>query len=486
MKLFDFDNSYVRLSEIFYRRQLPELASAPCLIAFNHALAHELRARTEGVSEQQLAEIFAGNTLPEGAEPIALAYAGHQFGHFVPWLGDGRAILVGEVVDANGMRRDIQLKGSGITPFSRRGDGKAAIGPVIREYIVSEAMHALGICTTRSLAAVVTGDIVYRETGLQGAVITRVAASHIRIGTFEYFAARGDKEAVKRLADYVIDRHYPEARNAANPYAMLLESVMEAQAKLVASWMHVGFIHGVMNTDNMAVSGETIDYGPCAFMDEYDPMKVFSSIDRHGRYAFSNQPAVAQWNLDRLAEVLAPWLDKEAAKAVKVAKDILAVFPNHFHRYWLAGMRRKLGLFTQTQDDEILIDAWLKLMHKNSADYTLAFRALCTSDGAPLLELFADKEGIREWITRWRERQAQEPQSAQERENAMRQNNPVYIPRNHRIEQVIQAAVQQEDFLPMERLRQVLANPYQEREGFAEFALPPLPSERVTKTFCGT
>ncbi|HEU5048484.1 MAG TPA: YdiU family protein [Rickettsiales bacterium] len=489
-KPFDFDNSYARLPEQFYRKLPPVPVSSPRLIAFNYVLAQELGASNASLETAPLAAIFSGNVIPEGAEPLALAYAGHQFGHFVPQLGDGRAILLGEVKDPHGIRRDIQLKGSGPTPFSRNGDGRAALGPVIREYIVSEAMHALGIRTTRSLAAVTTGEPVFRETALPGAIVTRIAASHIRIGTFEYFAARGDHSSVKLLADYTIARHYPEAAHTANPYITFFESVAQAQAALVASWMRVGFIHGVMNTDNMAVSGETIDYGPCAFMDYYDPMMVFSSIDRGGRYAFSNQPLIAQWNLARLAESLLPLFNAEIPKAVKIAEERLAAFPIIFRQYWLKEMRDKLGLFTQEEEDIALIEDLLQLMHKAEADYTVTFRLLSNaaaeSDDKPLLQLFEEAQGITQWLQRWRTRLMRQPQSTMERAEKMRQANPVYIPRNHRIEQAIQAAVQLDDFSWMQRLQQVLAQPYQEKEEYAQYALPPLPSERITKTFCGT
>lgn len=443
----------------------------------------------EHKDEAALAAFFSGQTVPAGADPVALAYAGHQFGHFVPQLGDGRALLLGEVVGQHGIRRDIQLKGSGHTPFSRAGDGKAGLGPVMREYLVSEAMHALGIRTTRALAAVTTGEPVYRETVLPGAVLTRVAASHIRIGTFEYFAARGDQASVRVLADYVIDRHYPDTKETENPYPALLEAVMDAQARLIASWMHVGFIHGVMNTDNMAISGETIDYGPCAFMDHYHPMMVFSSIDRHGRYAFGNQPAIALWNLTRLAETLLPLLDADPAKAVEKAEALLNTFLSRFQQYWLTGMRKKLGLFTQEEDDASLIEGLLDLMHHGNADYTLAFRRLADiaegRDG-PFRHVFDPTQETQAWIERWRARCARQPQSPGESAEIMRRVNPALIPRNHRIEQAIQAAVEREDFAPMERLRRALSQPYAEQEDFADLMLPPLPSERVRQTFCGT
>lgn len=488
LKLFDFDNSYSLLPEKFYRRQSPVPVKDPHLVAFNRALAGKLGMDTDGVDDAQLSGVFSGNLLPDGADPLAMAYAGHQFGRFVPQLGDGRAILLGEVPSTDGARKDIQLKGSGQTPFSRGGDGRAAVGPVVREYIVSEAMHALGIPTTRSLAAVTTGEPVYRETPLPGAVLTRVAASHIRIGTFEYFAARRDVEAVQLLADHVIDRHYPDAKAKADRYLALLESVLEAQAELVARWMHVGFIHGVMNTDNMALSGETIDYGPCAFMDHYDPMMVFSSIDAYGRYAFGNQSTIAQWNLARLAETLLPIGGKDTEEGIADAEALLNTFPDRFQQHWIAGMRQKIGLFTQQEDDASLIDDLLELMHASEADYTVTFRLLCdaaSGNDERWRELFADPQKSDGWLRRWHERLQREPPVA-DRAEKMRQVNPAYIPRNHRIEQVIEAAVKRSDYSLMERLQQVLANPYQEQEGFEEYALPPHPSERVRATFCGT
>ena len=490
LKLFDFENLYARLPERFYHRQSPVPVERPRLVALNAELAEQLGMPAERVDPDRLADVFAGNEVPDGADPLAMAYAGHQFGRFVPQLGDGRAILLGEVRGIHGGRKDVQLKGSGRTPFSRGGDGRAALGPVIREYIVSEAMHALGIPTTRSLAAVTTGEPVYRERPLPGAVLTRVAASHIRIGTFEYFAARGDTEAVRLLADHVIDRHYPGAKAADDPYHALLESVLEAQAALVAQWMHVGFIHGVMNTDNMALSGETIDYGPCAFMDHYEPMMVFSSIDTYGRYAFGNQSRIAQWNLARLAETLVPIREGDSNEndAIADAEALLKTFPDRFHQHWMDGIRQKLGLRTEQDDDASLIDELFGLMHASGADFTVTFRLLCDAaegDDDALRQELSDPQKADRWLSGWRERLQREPQVA-DRAQRMRQTNPAYIPRNHRIEEVIEAAVQREDYSPMERLQQVLANPYQEQAGREEYALPPKPSERIRATFCGT
>ena len=487
-KLFQFDNSYAQLPEKFYHRQRPVPVEQPELVALSSSLASDLRMTEDGVEPAELASVLAGNLLPSGADPLAIAYAGHQFGHFVPQLGDGRAILLGEVWDTDGVRRDIQLKGSGRTPFSRAGDGRASLGPVIREYVVSEAMHALGVPTTRSLAAVTTGEPVYRERPLPGAVLTRVAASHVRIGTFEYFAARRDVEAIQRLAEYVVDRHYPDAGKTADPSLALLETVVDSQAALVAKWMHVGFIHGVMNTDNMTLSGETIDYGPCAFLDHYDPMMVFSSIDTYGRYAFQNQPTVAQWNLARLAETLLLTDGGDAKKRLDAAETLVRSFSDRFSRHWLAGMRRKIGLFSEQDGDAALIDELLDLMRESEADFTVTFRCLCeAADGNEenWLSLFHDREKSESWGTRWRARLEQEV-SVPDRAAQMRRVNPAVIPRNHRIEEVIEAAVRHGDYSPMQRLQRVLARPYQEPEGMEEFALPPKPSERVRATFCGT
>src|SRR5271168_729788 len=404
-----FSNSYARLPERFFARLVPTPVARPRLIKFNDALASDLGIDTGGVGRDGLAATFAGNQMPPGAEPIAMAYAGHQFGNFVPRLGDGRAILLGEVLDRDGRRRDIQLKGAGRTPFSRRGDGRAALGPVLREYLVSEAMHALGIPTTRALAAVSTGEPVYRDQELPGAVFTRVASSHVRVGTFQYFAARGDVEAVKRLADYVIDRHDPGAADAERPYLALLQAVVERQARLVARWMNVGFIHGVMNTDNTALSGETIDFGPCAFMDAYDPATVFSAIDEFGRYAYANQPAIAQWNLARLAETLLPLLDPNPERAVELANEAIAEFLPRYQEHWLTGMRDKLGISGNKEGDLDLIRDWLQAMHGNAADFTLTFRRLCaaaadeTAD-AEARELFANPGAYDSWAARWRSR----------------------------------------------------------------------------------
>ncbi len=479
-----FDNSYARLPARFHARLDPTPVAGPRLIKVNHALARELGLDPDWLETPQGVAVLAGNAVPEGAAPLAAAYAGHQFGHFTPQLGDGRAILLGEVVGPDGQRRDIQLKGSGPTPFSRRGDGRAALGPVLREYLVSEAMHALGIPTTRALAAVTTGEDVFRETALPGAVVTRVAASHIRVGTFQYFAARGDIEGIRILADHAIARHYPEAATAENPHLAFLEGVVARQAALVARWLLVGFIHGVMNTDNMAVSGETIDYGPCAFMDAYDPGAVFSSIDHAGRYAYGNQPRIAQWNLTRLAETLLPLLAPEEEPALEAAKQALAGFGPAFQDAYLGGLARKMGLSDQRDGDAELTQDLLTIMAEAGADFTLAFRAL--GDDAALRTLFADPAALDAWLPRWRARLEDDPQSPAERQAMMRAANPAFIPRNHQVEAVITAAVQREDFGPFEELLGVLARPYEDQPGAERFQLPPKAEERVLATFCGT
>jgi len=488
---FPFQNTYAALPANFFARVAPTPVDSPRLIKLNYPLARHLGLDPDLLDSPEGAEILSGKRLPDGAEPIAMAYAGHQFGHFVPQLGDGRAILLGEVIDKDGIRRDIQLKGSGPTPFSRRGDGRAALGPVLREYIVSEAMFALGIPTTRSLAAVITGESVMRETVLPGAVLTRVAASHIRVGTFQYFAARGDTEAIRRLADHVIARHYPALASTEKPYHALLAAVVARQADLVARWLLVGFIHGVMNTDNTSISGETIDYGPCAFMDHYDPGQVFSSIDEMGRYAYANQPRIALWNLTRLAECLLPLFSEDQEKAIAEAQDILGAFPEQFSTAYQSRLQRKIGLFTARDGDEALVQDLLDAMASGRADFTLTFRRLgdaaadAESD-AGLRELFAEPAAIDEWVTRWRQRLASEPQSGAERQAAMHAVNPVFIPRNHRVEAVISAAVANGDYGPFEELIAVLAKPYEDQPAFADYANPPQEHERVCQTFCGT
>ncbi|MBR0713798.1 YdiU family protein [Bradyrhizobium liaoningense] len=486
---FPFQNSYAALPDSFFARVAPTPVAAPRLIKLNRPLALQLGLDPDLLETAEGAEILAGKRVPDGADPIAMAYAGHQFGQFVPQLGDGRAILLGEVIDKDGVRRDIQLKGSGPTPFSRRGDGRAALGPVLREYIVSEAMFALGIPTTRSLAAVVTGEHVVRETALPGAVLTRIASSHIRVGTFQFFAVRRHTDAIRQLADHVIARHYPELVGTERPYHALLAGVVARQADLVARWLLVGFIHGVMNTDNCSISGETIDYGPCAFMDSYDPAQVFSSIDEMGRYAYANQPRIALWNLTRLAECLLPLFSDEQEKAIAEAQDILGAFSDQFSAAYQAGLRKKVGLLTERDGDEALIQDLLDAMAKNGADFTLTFRKLgdaAADDAADVRAQFMEPAAFDEWAGRWRARLAAEPQSASERRAAMHAVNPAFIPRNHRVEAVIQAAMRDNGYAPFEELVKVLAKPFDDQPEFAAYADPPLPDQRVLQTFCGT
>ncbi|MFP4239274.1 MAG: protein adenylyltransferase SelO [Rhodosalinus sp.] len=466
-----FDNSYAALPPSLFTRIDPTPVKAPRLLAFNHALAEEL-----GVvpgDEAELARVFAGNEVPEGATPIAQRYAGHQFGQFNPQLGDGRAHLLGEVVDRHGRRRDIQLKGSGRTPYSRMGDGRAWMGPVLREYVVSEAMHALGIPTTRALAVVATGEPVVREAVLPGAVLTRVAASHIRVGTFQIFAARGDMDALKALYEHTVARHYPEADG---PKA-LLDAVIAAQARLVAQWMSVGFIHGVMNTDNCAVSGETIDYGPCAFVDDYHPETVFSSIDRMGRYAYANQPDIAVWNMAQFATALVP-LMPDAERAVEEFTQSVHAMPALLRAEWLARFRAKLGLATGDADDAALVSDLLDIMAAQGADFTNTFRGL--AEGTARRE-FSDPAPFDAWEAKWRRRLEAEDGDPEAR---MLAANPAVIPRNHRIEHMIEAAVGG-DMGPFETLMRTLATPYETPE-VALLTTPPRPEERVEATFCGT
>lgn len=491
---FSFENTYARLPERFYSRVNPTPVANPRLIRINVELAQTLGLDPTTLASEEGIEIFAGNLVPESSEPLALAYAGHQFGHFVPQLGDGRANLLGEVVGLDGLRYDIQLKGAGRTPFSRGGDGRAALGPVLREFIVSEAMSALGVPTTRALAAVTTGESVFRETALPGAVLTRVAASHLRVGTFQYFAAREDAEATRMLADYAIARHYPEAAQAKRPYRALLDGVITRQAQLIAQWMLLGFIHGVMNTDNMSVSGETIDYGPCAFMEAYDPDQVFSSIDHRGRYAYNNQADAAHWNLTRLAESLLPILEKEAgsqAAAVESAQQALRAFGQQFEETRLRGLRSKLGLFTEHEDDRALVEDLLERMADNRADFTLTFRHLCevvaqTRDDEDVRVLFADPSAYDSWATTWRRRLAMEPMPADRRAASMRKASPAFIPRNHMVQAVIEAAVREQDFKPFEELMDVVSQPYEDNPDFERYSRPARPEEYVSQTFCGT
>jgi serine/tyrosine/threonine adenylyltransferase len=473
------EHTYAELPRLFHAPATPTPVRQPRLVVFNRPLAAALGLDPDALEGARGAVIFAGNELPEGSRPIAQAYAGHQFGHFTA-LGDGRAILLGEQITPAGARLDIQLKGPGRTPYSTRGDGRAALGPMIREYIVSEAMHALGIATTRSLAVAATGEPVHRETRLDGAVLTRVAASHIRVGTVQWAAAHRDIDALRALADYTRARHYPELAASPAPHLALLDAILERQARLIAQWQLAGFVHGVMNTDNMALSGETIDYGPCAFMDRYDPATVFSSIDSGGRYAYGNQPPIAHWNLVRLAEAMLPLFDADSDRAVERATAALDRFPERFEQHWLDGMRAKLGLFAREADDRALADDLLDWMQRRSADFTNTFVALTA--GATLGDA-GDAEGDA-WQQRWTARRARQPQSAAESADLMRRHNPAFIPRNHLVEEAIQAATAG-DLSPMERLLAVLARPYDHGRDLPAFRTAD-PAARPYRTFCGT
>jgi uncharacterized protein YdiU (UPF0061 family) len=491
---FAFDNTFARLPEHFYARLDPIPVAAPRIVRVNVELARELGLDADALTSEHGVAILAGNQVADGAEPIALAYAGHQFGHFVPQLGDGRANLLGELVSRDGRRYDVQLKGSGRTPFSRGGDGRAALGPVLREYIVSEAMAALGVPTTRALAAVTTGERVLRDTVLPGAVLTRVAASHLRVGSFQYFAARGDFEGLHMLADYAIARHYPAAAHGKEPYRALLEGVIARQAQLIAQWMLLGFIHGVMNTDNTSISGETIDYGPCAFLEEYDPAKVYSSIDHGGRYAYGNQPRVALWNLARLAESLLPVLAQESGSeeaGVIAANEALSAFEPQFEEAHSAGLRRKLGLVLKREGDTVLTENLLQRMAANRADFTLTFRRLCDAAAGPegdagVRTLFSDPAAYDSWAAGWRRRLEEESADGQVRAAAMRKINPVFIPRNHLVESALDAANLRQDFQVFEDLLAVISQPYDERPELERYSRPARPEERVLQTFCGT
>jgi len=481
---FSFDNTYARVLAGFYVPAQAEPAPAPRLVKLNRTLAHELGLDAEVLDSPAGAAIFAGNVVPEGAFPLAQAYAGHQFGNFVPQLGDGRALLLGEVTDRHGQRRDIQLKGSGRTAFSRGGDGKAALGPVLREYLLGEAMHGLAIPTTRALAAVTTGAPVFRERPLPGAVLTRVAASHLRVGTFQFFAARADPAKLRQLADYAIARHYPSVAEAANPYLAFLEAVRDRQAELIARWMHVGFIHGVMNTDNMAISGETIDYGPCAFLEHYHAQTVFSSIDRQGRYAYGQQPPIARWNLARLAETLLPLIHEDQPQAIELATAALNDFTDRYDRAWLNGMRAKLGLIGAPETSDLaLANDFLQALEDQRVDFTLAFRHLALAaqgNEEPIRALFQNPAGYDGWATGWRARLTE--QSAP----AMNAVNPVYIARNHQVELALSAATENQDFAPFEKLLTLLGEPFTERPGFEAYAQPDPQGNEGYQTFCGT
>ncbi|HSJ36879.1 MAG TPA: YdiU family protein [Planococcus sp. (in: firmicutes)] len=481
---WNFDNSYARLPEKFFTKTDPEPARTPELAIFNEDLAKALGLDADLLKSETGASILSGTELPEGAEPIAQAYAGHQFGNFT-MLGDGRAVLLGEQLTPDGQRFDIQLKGSGKTAYSRGGDGRAALGPMLREYIISEAMHGLGIPTSRSLAVVLTGVPVVRESFLPGAVLTRVASSHLRFGTFQYAAQWGTFEELKALADYSINRHYPSVKTHDSPYLELLKNVIARQAQLVAKWQLAGFIHGVMNTDNMTISGETIDYGPCAFLDTYEPSRVFSSIDHYGRYSYSNQPKITGWNLARFAETLLPLIDKDQEVAVGLAQEALGNFSNQFQEFWTAGMKPKLGLFGNEDGDDALIDDLLKLMHDNKADYTNTFRALTFDkpEDTPL----AGKDGFAEWYSAWKSRLDGQAENTEASHQLMRSSNPAIIPRNHRVEEAIEAAVKQQDYSLTEKLVEAVKNPYAHTDEQLQYADGPTEEEaRAFKTYCGT
>jgi serine/tyrosine/threonine adenylyltransferase len=476
------EHTYTELPPLFYSPAIPTAVREPRLVVLNRPLATTLGLDPETLDRPEGAAIFAGNALPEGGRPIAQAYAGHQYGHFTA-LGDGRAILLGEQITPAGDRIDIQLKGAGQTRYSRRGDGRAALGPMLREYVISEAMHALGMPTTRSLAVVTTGEPVYRETALQGAVLTRVAASHLRVGTMQWAAAHDDAGATRALADYTRARHYPELTDSPEAYLALFEAILARQASLIARWQLVGFIHGVMNTDNMALSGETIDYGPCAFMDTYDPATVFSSIDQGGRYAYGNQPAIAQWNLARLAEAMLPLFDRNMDRAVERATAALERFPNLFAQHWMDGMRAKLGLFTREDDDEALANDLLAWMQRRSADFTNTFRML--TSGRQLGDATHTDLEFEAWHRRWEARRERQPQSPAEADALMRRHNPAFIPRNHLVEEALLAATSGDDLSVMARLLEVLATPYDHERDLSMFSAPS-PGERPYRTFCGT
>ena len=490
--IFPFDNTYARLPERFFERQAPTPVAGPGLVRFNDELALHLGLDPEALKTPEGIAVLAGNRVPDAAEPLAMAYAGYQFGGWSPQLGDGRAILLGEVIDGDGVRRDIQLKGAGRTPFSRGGDGRAGLGPVLREYVVSEAMACLRVPTTRSLAAVTTGESIIRETRTPGAVLTRVARSHIRVGTFQFFAARRDVEAVRVLADHVIARHYPSAAQAEQPYLALLAAVIERQAELIAAWQLVGFIHGVMNTDNVSIAGETIDYGPCAFMDEYHPDTVYSSIDQRGRYAYGNQPPIAHWNLAGFAQALLPLLGDDEESAVPPARDVLDTFPQRFERFYHEGLWRKLGLVESRDGDAELGGDLLARMADGGADFTLTFRGLSEAvDAGPegderVSRLFREPAAFDEWAVRWRKRLGEEARAATECASDMRSTNPAVIPRNHLVEEVIRAAVDEDDHEPFHRLVEVLASPYDDQTGRERYTVPPRPDQVVRETFCGT
>jgi uncharacterized protein YdiU (UPF0061 family) len=487
--VIQFDNSYARLPPPFFERIAPATVPAPSLVRLNTSLCKELAIDAEWLASEAGVSMLAGNLLPPSADAISMAYAGHQFGGFNPRLGDGRAILLGEVIDRNGIRRDIQLKGSGRTPFSRGGDGKATLSAILREYVLSEAMFALGIPTTRALSAVTTGETIYRETEMPGAILARVAQSHVRVGTFQFFSAQRDTASLRALTDYMIERHYPASLESQNPVAAMLDEVVGRQAQLVARWMQLGFIHGVMNTDNMQVVGETIDYGPCAFMDDFHPRCVFSSIDRNGRYAWGQQPVIAKWNLTRLAEALLPLLAPDLDAAMGVANYVVEGFDARFNDAFVSGFKRKFGLIAPAEGDDEFIAKSFKTLASSEVDFTLFFRHLTKVAGGgeedTLLDLFANASEARAWLATWRKRTEQESTKASVRAAIMQGVNPVFIARNHRVEEAIQHGLQG-DFAPFHRLVEVLANPYGEQPENVEYEKAPLEAEKVRETFCNT
>ena len=489
-KSISFDNSFAKEMNGFYVPQEAATFPKPEIVQFNTGLASELGLNDKWLNTKEGAQFFSGQKFPKGAFPLAQVYAGHQFGGFSPQLGDGRALLIGEVIDQNSERRDIQLKGSGQTPFSRRGDGKAVIGPILREYLMGEAMHALGIPTTRALAAVTTGEKVIREGFEPGAVLTRVASSHLRVGTFQFFAARQDHEKLRQLADYSIRRHYEELENHDEKYLELLKAVQSKQASLIAKWMSVGFVHGVMNTDNVTISGETIDYGPCAFMDDYDAKTVFSSIDENGRYAYGNQPVIAQWNLARFAETLIPLITPDDNdKAIQLATDVLNQFPELYQSQWLREMQAKLGLMSPQEGDLDLINELYSAMDGQNVDYTQIFRKLADAargERQELLNLFNDSASVESWLENWLERLSLNKQSLNIAATAMDKINPIYIPRNHKVEEALQVASNENDYEPFKKLLDVLSNPFEKHSGFTEYEQADSKNQSPYITYCGT
>jgi len=490
-KIFKFNNSYSKLPNIFYKKVLPQPVKKPKLIEINEELAKYLGVDSTNLSNEDYNLIFSGNKIPRGASPIALAYAGHQFGQFVPSLGDGRAILLGELIAKNGKRFDMQLKGSGKTFFSRNGDGRAPLGPVIREYIVSEALYYLKIPTTRVLAVSKTGEFLQRDTLVPGGILTRIASSHIRIGTFEYFANKNDLNSIKILSNYAIKRHFPSIEKSKNKYALLLKKVMILQAKLIAKWMNVGFIHGVMNTDNTSISGETIDFGPCAFMDHFENTRVFSYIDQFGRYSYGNQSKIILWNLSRFAECIIPLINNDLKKATAKVIEILEKFSEEFNKLYFEGMRKKIGLKKILKNDNKLIIEFLNILQKEKIDFTIAFRRLSQDLRKKdfeknILSLSKEKKNLKKWILKWKERILLENNSPNLISREMIQNNPIYIARNHLVEKAINSILENDDFSVMRKMLSLLKKPFKEIKSEKEFSLPPNPQQIVVNTFCGT